>query len=247
LRAAFYVFRVRLEATEAQQAQQAARAMAKKMREATIAKQTYIHAQAVAEQRIHDLDEMVHLTNPYGSFIAKPQGSSAQQLSATPAENDAHAVVDAADAKPVDVAVAKPAPAGHAAASAGDVSKGAEKRSFGASVERGEAKKGTKLYHYLQEQKELESKIKAAERAAMRHDAGKDASRSSHNSKVQTAFIHTIAKALYDNKAAIKKDETVAQELKDKQKALFASMRALKQSDELLFQKVNAVDSSVKV
>lgn len=229
---------------QAQQAQQAARAMAKKMREATIAKQTYIHAQAVAEQRIHDLDEMVHQTNSYGSFIAKPQGSSAQQLSATPAENDAHAVVD--------VAVAKPAPAGHAAAatsaaSAGDVSKGAEKRSFGASVERGEAKKGTKLYHYLQEQKELESKIKAAERAAMRHDAGKDASGSSHNSKVQTAFIHTIAKALYDNKAAIKKDETVAQELKDKQKALFASMRALKESDELLFQKVNAVDSSAKV
>ena len=237
---------------QAQQAQQAARAMAKKMREATIAKQTYIHAQAVAEQRIHDLDEMVHLTNPYGSFIAKPQGSSAQQLSATPAENDAHAVVDAADAKPVDFAVAKPAPAGHAAAatsaaSAGDVSKGAEKRSFGASVERGEAKKGTKLYHYLQEQKELEAKIKAAERAAMRHDAGKGTSGSSHNSKVQTAFIHTIAKALYDNKTAIKKDETVAQELKDKQKALFASMRALKQSDELLFQKVNAVDSSVKV
>jgi len=100
----------------------------------------------------------------------------------------------------------------------------------------------TKLYHYLQQQKVLEAKIRAAERAAKKHNltATKAAVKPSHNAKVQTTFIRTIAKALYDNKQAIKKDEDAAAHLKRKQQALFASMKALKHSDELLFQKVNS-------
>lgn len=230
----------------AQQAQQAARQMAKKMREATIAKQTYIHAQAVAEQRIHDLDMMVHNTDSYGQFIATPKASSGQQLSAVAAAPAAKAAAVAkpeAVAKPADVqraAEAKPA-----AAAVGTVQEGSDKN--GASAMSEDAKKGTKLYHYLQEQKELESKIKAAERAAKKHkvSAAQKAGKPSHNSKVQSAFIRTIAKALSENKEAIKKDEDAASNLKIKQKALFASMKALKRSDELLFQKVKTEDSQI--
>lgn len=230
----------------AQQAQQAARQMAKKMREATIAKQTYIHAQAVAEQRIHDLNMMVHNTDSYGSFIAKPKASPGQQLSAAvavPAVNAAAAAKPEAVAKRAAVqytAEAKPAPA-----AAGTVQEGSDKN--GASAVSKDVTKGTKLYHYLQEQKELEVKIKAAERAAKKHkiSAVKKAGEPSHNSKVQTAFIRTIAKALSENKEAIKKDEGAASHLKMKQEALFASMKALKRSDELLFQKVKTEDSQV--
>ena len=109
-----------------------------------------------------------------------------------------------------------------------------------------DAKKGTKLYHYLQQQKLLEAKIKAAERAAEKHrvSAAKVAGEPSHNSKVQTTFIRSIAKALYDNKQAIKTDEDAAAHLKKKQEALFASMKALKRSDELLFKKIDTESQS---
>ena len=223
----------------AQQAQQAARAMAKKMREATIAKQTYIHAQAVADRRIRDLDAMVANTNHYGGFIAKPTATSAQQLAvakgpahrARSLQAPAHQARDVSDAaKPAEhAATTRPAPAAVAVAN------------VGASVARDDAKKGTKLYHYLQQERELEAKIKAAERAAKKHTlaAHKAAATPQHTSPVQTAFIHSIASALYDNKMAIKKDEEAAAHLKQKQQALYASMKALKHSDELLFQKVN--------
>ena len=83
-----------------------------------------------------------------------------------------------------------------------------------------------------------------AERAAKKHTlaAHKAAATPQHTSPVQTAFIHSIASALYDNKMAIKKDEEAAAHLKQKQQALYASMKALKTSDELLFRKVNHFD-----
>ena len=59
---------------------------------------------------------------------------------------------------------------------------------------------------------------------------------------VENGFIRTIAKALLDNKKAIHKDEAAAGRLKQKQEALYASMKALKTSDELLFRKVNHFD-----
>ena len=227
---------------QAQRAQQVARAMAKKMREATIAKQTAIHAQAVANARIHDLDAMVHQTAGYGHFLAKPAGSEAQKLSSvrtsksTAAAGTAVPAVGGADAQPAV------APVSHIAAGKGDAADGDTVGMGGASAKSEDAKQGTKLYHYLQEQKVLEAKIKAAERAAKRHQlsATKAAATPSHNAKVQTTFIRTIAKALYDNKQAIKKDEDAAALLKKKQQALFASMKALKHSDELLFQKVDS-------
>lgn len=227
---------------QAQQAQQVARAMAKKMREATIAKQTAIHAQAVADARIHDLDAMVRQTDRYGHFIAKPAATAAQKLSSLPASKPPAAVA-AAEAKP------EPASASPAAASKGDsagTSRGAAVKIGGASLQGEDAKKGTKLYHYLQQQRRLEAKIKAAERAAKKHRvmAAKVAGEPSHNSKVQTTFIRSIAKALYDNKQAIKKDEDAAAHLKKKQEALFASMKALKHSDELLFQKIDTESQS---
>lgn len=227
---------------QAQQAQQVARAMAKKMREATIAKQTAIHAQAVANARIHDLDAMVHQTAGYGHFLAKPAGSEAQSLSsvrtskATPATRTGDPAAGAADAQPAVARIS------HTAAGKGDAAEGNTVDRGGASATSEDAKRGTKLYHYLQQQKVLEAKIRAAERAAKKHNltATKAAVKPSHNAKVQTTFIRTIAKALYDNKQAIKKDEDAAAHLKRKQQALFASMKALKHSDELLFQKVNS-------
>jgi len=223
---------------QAHQAQQAARAMAKKMREATIAKQTYIHAEAVADARIYALDAMVHETNGYGHFIAKSKSSAAQQLSAVTHAAPAHsaAAKPTATAKP-DAAVAKPDAA--AAAEGGD--------KMGVSVQREDAKKGTKLYHYLQQQKELEAKIHAAERAAKTKTrlAANAAAQPSHSSRVQSTFIKSIAMALYDNKQAIKKDEGAASHLKKKQRALYASMKALKHSDELLFHKASTLDAKV--
>jgi len=218
----------------AQQAQQAARAMAKKMREATIAKQTYIHAEAVADSRVNALDAMVHETNGYGHFIAKPKSSTAQQLSAASRPHGAAHVA---------AALANHAAADKSAANSVAGAKGGDKK--GGSVRREDAKKGTKLYHYLQQQKELEAKISAAERAAKKKTqlAAEGSVQPSHASKVQSTFIRSIAEALFDNKQAIKKDESAAAHLKTKQQALYASMKALKHSDKLLFQKVNTADS----
>jgi hypothetical protein len=224
----------------AQQAQQAARAMAKKMREATIAKQTYIHAQAVADRRIMDLDAMVANTDHYGGFVVKLKQignhRAREALSSARAVKFGAATAAAPAAAPAEhAATDRPAPAAVRVAKEG------------ASVAKDYAKKGTKLYHYLQQEKELEAKIKAAERAAKKHmlAADKAAAKPQHTSAVQSAFIHSIAQALYNNKQAIKKDEEAAAHLKEKQQALVASMKALNHSDELLFKQVKRDDSQI--
>lgn len=223
---------------QAQQAQQVARSMAKKMREATIAKQTAIHAQAVADARIHDLDAMVQQSNGYGQFIAKPAVSETHKLSSSRRASLPAATQTGAKARP------KPASASRTVVSKGDndAVRDATVNKGGVSLHDEDAKKGTKLYRYLEQQKQLEAKIKAAERAAKKHrlSAAKEAGKASHNSKVQTTFIRTIAKALYNNKQAIHKDEDAAANLKKKQEALFASMKALKHSDELLYEKIKS-------
>jgi len=224
----------------AQQAQQAARAMAKKMREATIAKQTYIHAQAVADRRIMDLDAMVANTDHYGGFVVKPKQIGKHRSRA----REARSVTLAMKLAAADATAA--APAEHAATDRPEPA-AVRVAKEGASVAKDYAKKGTKLYHYLQQEKELEAKIKAAERAAKKHmlAADKAAANPQHKSAVQSAFIHSIAQALYNNKQAIKKDEDAAAHLKEKQQALVASMKALNHSDELLFKQFKRDDSHI--
>ena len=226
----------------AQQAQQAARAMAKKMREATIAKQNYIHAQAVADRRIMDLDAMVANTDHYGGFVVKPKQIGKHRSPAREALSVAHAVKFGA----APAAAPTAAPAEHAATDRPEPA-AVRVAKEGASVAKDYAKKGTKLYHYLQQEKELEAKIKAAERAAKKHmlAADKAAANPQHKSAVQSAFIHSIAQALYNNKQAIKKDEDAAAHLKEKQQALVASMKALNHSDELLFKQFKRDDSHI--
>lgn len=220
-----------------EQAQQAASAMAKKMQEAAIAKQAYNHAVAVADKRIGDLDAMVHSTNNYGQEIAKAAGSSLQQLPAATAPIPASEVGKGAPhAVHVEYAgsIVEPMAGEKPAAIAGHAKHGA--------LARGErAVRGTRLYRYLKQEKELERKIRAAERAA-RKKAAADAVPSQTSATVENGFIRTIAKALLDNKKAIHKDEAAAGRLKQKQEALYASMKALKTSDELLFRKVNHFD-----
>ena len=224
----------------AQHAQQAARAMAKKMREATIAKQTNIHAQAVADRRIMDLDAMVANTDHYGGFVVKPKQIGKHRSRA----REARSVTLAMKLAAADATAA--APAEHAATDRPEPA-AVRVAKEGASVAKDYAKKGTKLYHYLQQEKELEAKIKAAERAAKKHmlAADKAAANPQHKSAVQSAFIHSIAQALYNNKQAIKKDEDAAAHLKEKQQALVASMKALNHSDELLFKQFKRDDSHI--
>jgi hypothetical protein len=234
----------------ARKAQQAARAMAAKMREATIAKQTYIHAEAVADSRINDLNTMLRNTESYGQVAAKPAGPSSQQLSsaakagvvesADPAGSKGTAALHVEYAgsiiEPVPTAKATAGlPAGTSPHKVGTLTRIKSRKM---STQSDDAKQGTKLYHYLQEEKELQRKIRIAEHATRPNPVA--AADSPPTAKVEFKFISTIAKALKKNKRAIKKDQAVAEQLKRKQEALYTSMKALKQSDELLFQKVNA-------